>query len=130
MHRTRVACFTAQLFHKSLSGQIRSFCQLDKSYRNASPLLCHTSPSGQIRSYWIETCHVVRCAVCHHWIFSEQLFQLRYLEYCIFPANANLFSCAKLKQLFRKYPMMTQQRSEMHDTSLLQYDLICSEGDV
>ena len=42
----------------------------------------------------------------------------------------NFFSCAKLKQLFRKYPMVTQGCNETNSLSLFQYDLICPDGNL
>ena len=50
--------------------------------------------------------------LCHCRIFSEQLFQLRFTVIFHLNFRANLFSYAKLKQLFRKYPMMTQRHSK------------------
>ena len=66
----------------------------------------------------------------HHLIFSEQLFQLRFTGVLHLNFPANFLSCAKLKQLFQKYPMMRLRRSETHSTSLCLYDLICPDGDV
>ena len=60
MHRSRDSCSNALLCHNLLSGQIRSYFkklikanwQQDNSYHSATVPLRHTSPSGQIRSFW------------------------------------------------------------------------------
>ena len=82
---------------------------------------------------------------CHHRIFSEQLFQLRFTGVLLLNFHANLFSSVKLKQLFRKYydticptakqlfaiqSDMSRQRLLVHRRSAatglsLYYDTIC-----
>ena len=61
--------------------------------------------------------------LCHHRMFSEQLFQLLLKKICG-NVQVQYSSKAQLKQLFRNHPMMIQRRSETHSTSLCQYDLI------
>ena len=70
------------------------------------------------------------CAVVSSSNIFQQPFQLCFTEVLHQNFPANLFSCAKLKQLFRKYPMMIQRRSETHGTFPCQYDLICPDDDV
>ena len=73
-------------------------------------------------------CCTVR--LCHHQILLKQLFQLCFTGVLHLNFTAKYFLCAELKQLFRKYSIMTQWRSATHSMSLCQYNLICLDGNV
>ena len=68
--------------------------------------------------------------LCNHRIFSEQLFQFYARKRIGGKVKVQYSSKALLKQLFRKYPMITSRRNETHSTSLCHYDLICLDEDV
>ena len=142
------SCFQQQdksyrnAYRRSLSGQIRSYCKkLVASRTNrivmknccqqpdkciVMPLRrcvirCRLDKSNRIGK---ETCMCFTAPLHNHRIFSVQLFRLRFTGVLHLSFPANLFSCAKLKQLLRKYPTMTQRRSETQHVSMsIQSDL-------
>ena len=76
----------------------------------------------------IETCYVFHCtAVSSSDIFGTAVSIVLY--WSIAPKlSRQIFFRVRLKQLFRKYPMMTRRRSGTHSTSLCQNDLICPDS--
>ena len=112
---------------KSLFGHIRLHCKkliANRTNHIVMPLRHfvirrHLDKSDRIG---IEPCYVpynfgTTVSIALYWIIAPKF-------------SCQSFLCAKLKQLFRKYSMMTQRRIETHSTSLCQYDLICPDGDV
>ena len=136
MHRLRASCSNPPLCHNLLSRQIRSYSKTLFVYRIdciVMPLRRYVirSPCDKSDRIGIETCYVFHCAaVSSSDIFGAPASIALYWGIALKNFFVNLFSCAKFKQLFQKYPMMTQRRSETHTTSLCQYDLICPDGDV
>ena len=98
MHRLRVSCSNAPLCLELLSGQIRSYCIkliFSRTNRIVMPLrrcviTCCLDKSDRIG---IETCYCMcfTAPLCHHRIFSEQLFQLRFTGVLHQNFAANLF---------------------------------------
>ena len=77
-------------------------CQKDKSYRDATAPLCHTSPSGQIRLYWHRDVLCVslrRCVIngyfqnsCFNFMHEKRLAEK---FRCNTPVKRNRNSCSE-----------------------------------
>ena len=76
----------------------------------------------------IETCGVFHYAAVIIGYFQNSCFNCVLLKYCTYTFPP-IFFRAPLKQLFQKYPVIIQRRSETHSKSLCVYDLICPDSD-
>ena len=78
----------------------------------------------------IETCyvfHLFHCAPVSPSDIFETAVSIAF-NWSIPPKLSRQMFFRVQNQLFRKYPMMTQRRSETHSTSLCQYDLISPDS--